>query len=352
MRTVTGLAWSGGDHQGTEQVQINADNLTTSRKRRLPNGEDRSATQPAFFGTRGFVGGTQDDTGLTHLGAREYDPTLGRFISVDPIQDLADPQQWNGYSYANNNPVTLSDPSGQYPIGDELGNLRSYPTTGGKHKVVDHRPKAKSIDTAPEEKCKRRCGKPEPSPDEKTLDRLADALKDEHAAEHDWLMMLLFGPTHGDRVSCGAGASQDDCSRGIWRIEACERFDLCSESYLANLRYHCGCSMERYEINSMVVPVGPPGAARPAGPLSTQKIGPTQPLTNKQATDLAAYNGYQPTKQILRGERIFTNGKHYIVQYTTSHIGGMWKIARSPSALNSKSTRTATTDALLTPIGG
>jgi hypothetical protein len=33
----------------------------------------------AIPGTRGFVGGTNDPTGLVHLGAREYDPTLGRF---------------------------------------------------------------------------------------------------------------------------------------------------------------------------------------------------------------------------------------------------------------------------------
>jgi hypothetical protein len=37
---------------------------------------------------------------------------LGKFISVDPIMDLTDPQQWNAYSYANNSPVTLSDPTG------------------------------------------------------------------------------------------------------------------------------------------------------------------------------------------------------------------------------------------------
>ncbi|PMR62605.1 hypothetical protein C1A38_02285, partial [Verrucosispora sp. ts21] len=112
VRTLTGLVWSGSDHHGTEQVQINADDLTTSRKRRLPYGEDRTTPPSIFLGTRGFVGGTQDDTGLTHLGAREYDPTTGRFISVDPIQDLTDPQQWNGYSYANNNPTTFSDPTG------------------------------------------------------------------------------------------------------------------------------------------------------------------------------------------------------------------------------------------------
>ncbi|MFD0558456.1 toxin C-terminal domain-containing protein [Stackebrandtia endophytica] len=42
----------------------------------------------------------------------------------------------------------------------------------------------------------------------------------------------------------------------------------------------------------------------------------------------------------------------YIVQDTTSHIGGVWKIAKSSAALNRKKTRTATTDALLTEFGG
>ncbi|MFV2104630.1 polymorphic toxin-type HINT domain-containing protein [Micromonospora sp. LOL_024] len=139
VRTHTGLVWSGADHHGTEQIQINADNLTTTRKRLLPYGEDRTTPASIFLGTRGFVGGTQDPTGLIHLGAREYDPTIGAFISVDPIQNLADPQQWNGYSYANNNPTSFSDASGLYPIGDHGGNLRDYSPAPGNHKVVDHR---------------------------------------------------------------------------------------------------------------------------------------------------------------------------------------------------------------------
>jgi RHS repeat-associated protein len=66
-------------------------------------------------GDKGFVGGTKDsDTGLTHIGAREYDPSLGRFISVDPVRDLTDAQQLHGYSYSGNNPVSRSDPSGMY----------------------------------------------------------------------------------------------------------------------------------------------------------------------------------------------------------------------------------------------
>ncbi|MFC5099639.1 RHS repeat-associated core domain-containing protein [Kibdelosporangium philippinense] len=64
-------------------------------------------------GNRGFLGGSQDTgTGLTHLGAREYDPDTGRFISVDPVLAIGDPQQLNGYTYSNNSPVTMSDPSG------------------------------------------------------------------------------------------------------------------------------------------------------------------------------------------------------------------------------------------------
>ncbi|MEV4562078.1 RHS repeat-associated core domain-containing protein, partial [Kitasatospora sp. NPDC049285] len=66
-----------------------------------------------WAGDHGFVNGTKDDTtGLTNLGAREYQPQLGRFLNPDPLLGPADPQQWNGYAYSNNNPVNLSDPTG------------------------------------------------------------------------------------------------------------------------------------------------------------------------------------------------------------------------------------------------
>ncbi|MCM3657296.1 hypothetical protein M3147_08535 [Agromyces mediolanus] len=77
-------------------------------------GGSGAATVP---GDRQFLGLTRDGSGLTLLGARYYDETLGRFLSVDPLLDLADPQQWNGYAYANNNPTSMSDPSGLRPIG-------------------------------------------------------------------------------------------------------------------------------------------------------------------------------------------------------------------------------------------
>ncbi|WP_059009303.1 polymorphic toxin-type HINT domain-containing protein [Streptomyces specialis] len=101
------------DHHGTGQISVDAATSAVSQRRTLPFGDVRGDAPTAWPGTRGFVGGTTDTaTGLTHLGAREYDPALGRFVSLDPVMDLADPQQIHGYTYAANNPVTFSDPSG------------------------------------------------------------------------------------------------------------------------------------------------------------------------------------------------------------------------------------------------
>ncbi|WP_103532757.1 RHS repeat-associated core domain-containing protein [Streptomyces sp. SM11] len=85
-----------------------------TRRKQLPFGASRSTTGSSSWpGDRGFVGGTTDPTGMVHLGAREYDPTLGRFISVDPLLITEDPAQHNPYTYGNNNPITYSDPTGE-----------------------------------------------------------------------------------------------------------------------------------------------------------------------------------------------------------------------------------------------
>ncbi|WP_353505540.1 RHS repeat-associated core domain-containing protein [Verrucosispora sp. ts21] len=110
-RTSAGLTWLSSDHQGTATVAVEAGNQQATVRRQTPYGTPRGGT-PAWPNDKGFVGGTIDNTGLIHLGAREYDPVLGRFVSLDPVMDLLDPQQINGYVYSNNNPITLSDPSG------------------------------------------------------------------------------------------------------------------------------------------------------------------------------------------------------------------------------------------------
>jgi RHS repeat-associated protein len=131
-RTPAGLTWLYTDHQNTQQIAVDALTQQVTVRRQTPYGGPRG-TQPTWPNTRGFVGGDTDPTGLTHLGAREYDPGIGRFISVDPIQDLTDPQQWNAYTYTANNPITASDPTGlKAACGPEFdipcGSYDNHPT--------------------------------------------------------------------------------------------------------------------------------------------------------------------------------------------------------------------------------
>ncbi|MEU4093202.1 RHS repeat-associated core domain-containing protein [Streptomyces sp. NPDC026673] len=131
MRTPTGgFTFPFGDHQGTALTAVSpATGQAITRRKQLPFGTDRTDTRAAFPGTRGFVGGSNDPTGLTHRSARARDPTLGRFLSVDPVIDFDDPAQMNACSYAHNNPVTQSNPDGLCPNGPATYNdewLRSF----------------------------------------------------------------------------------------------------------------------------------------------------------------------------------------------------------------------------------
>jgi len=64
---------------------------------------------------RGFTGHTEDvATDLTYMKHRFYDPSIGRFLSVDPLDaDPTKPLTFNRYAYANNNPHRFVDPDGR-----------------------------------------------------------------------------------------------------------------------------------------------------------------------------------------------------------------------------------------------
>ncbi|WP_170863295.1 polymorphic toxin-type HINT domain-containing protein [Micromonospora sediminimaris] len=131
-----GITWLVNDHQGTQRISITAGSQVVTQRRQNPYGGPRGST-PAWPNQLGFVGGTidgtTDPTGLTHIGARSYDPSIGRFVSVDPLQDLADPQQWNGYAYGNNSPITFADPTGLRHLegNDERGQIGYQEDQGG-----------------------------------------------------------------------------------------------------------------------------------------------------------------------------------------------------------------------------
>ena len=48
------------------------------------------------------------------LGARGYNPTIGRFDRVDPVTDSQ--ENYSTYQYGWNNPVLRSDPDGKCPL--------------------------------------------------------------------------------------------------------------------------------------------------------------------------------------------------------------------------------------------
>ncbi|MFC4500640.1 MULTISPECIES: RHS repeat domain-containing protein [Streptomyces] len=118
VRTESGLSWMVDDHHGTASMTVDATTQAVTRRYTKPFGEARGATPSVWPDDKGFLGKPADaDTGLTHVGAREYDPATGRFLSVDPVLAPEDHESLNGYGYANNTPVTLADPTGLRPDG-------------------------------------------------------------------------------------------------------------------------------------------------------------------------------------------------------------------------------------------
>ncbi|MET7859084.1 RHS repeat-associated core domain-containing protein [Streptomyces sp. NPDC005318] len=123
MRTEDGsangkLTWLLSDGQASTQLAITAVGGIVTRRRYTPFGKQRGTTGLPAGTDRGFVGQPEDaSTGLSLLGARAYDPGLGRFLSPDALLRPYAPQAINAYSYAWNNPIGLSDPSGLDPAG-------------------------------------------------------------------------------------------------------------------------------------------------------------------------------------------------------------------------------------------
>ncbi|PYC84021.1 hypothetical protein C7C46_08050, partial [Streptomyces tateyamensis] len=126
--------------QGTAQLQVDYSTLAITRRSFDPYGSPRGVVPPSWADNHGYLGKPTDSTtGLNLLGARQYDPTLGRFLTADPVFEAGDPNQMGGYTYAGNNPSTHSDPSGllsdsQGADGFGLGSVIAFPTSvGGGH---------------------------------------------------------------------------------------------------------------------------------------------------------------------------------------------------------------------------
>jgi len=98
-------------------ADLATDVLTGAVTRRWfdPFGNQRGGASN-WISAHGFLDkATSSFSGLTQLGARAYDATLGRFLSADPVLNPDSPQQVNGYAYSGNNPLANADPTGLCP---------------------------------------------------------------------------------------------------------------------------------------------------------------------------------------------------------------------------------------------
>ena len=123
-----GTRYLTSDHLGSTRVVTAEDQSVLSRHDYLPFGEEIGAAYGGRSSVTGYTASLADgpaqkftgkerdsESGLDFFGARYYGGAFGRFVSVDPLLDSADPtnpQSWNRYTYTFNNPLKYVDPDG------------------------------------------------------------------------------------------------------------------------------------------------------------------------------------------------------------------------------------------------
>ena len=102
------------DHLGSTRVVLDADGNAVARFEYGPYGETTAEGTAAAGVHYRYTGHPYDEArGVYETPGRGYDPTTGRFLSVDPQRSDASP-----YAYAGNNPMGFLDPTGdiRYPF--------------------------------------------------------------------------------------------------------------------------------------------------------------------------------------------------------------------------------------------
>jgi RHS repeat-associated protein len=102
------------DGQGTPLAVTDETGHITSSYDYTPYGSSAPNMSAAPNGP-GYTGHVNDpDTGWVYMQARYYDPSTGRFLSVDPVTPAPGATfNFNRYDYTNNNPINHMDPDGR-----------------------------------------------------------------------------------------------------------------------------------------------------------------------------------------------------------------------------------------------
>ena len=109
------------DHLGSTRLMTNMTGCVVDNLDYLPYGELYSYTPSCSAPDIAlkFTGKERDsESGLDNFGARYMSSQYGRFMSPDPTRLSAffdDPQTWNMYIYAHNNPLAYVDRNGKWP---------------------------------------------------------------------------------------------------------------------------------------------------------------------------------------------------------------------------------------------
>ncbi len=105
------------DIAGTPILATDAAGAVLWKENYRPYGDKLNNPPAGADNKLGFTGKPYDaNTGLSYMGARYYDPVIGRFAGIDPVGfDESNLHSFNRYTYANNNPYKFIDPDGRAP---------------------------------------------------------------------------------------------------------------------------------------------------------------------------------------------------------------------------------------------
>lgn len=109
------------DAQGSVVAETDAQGNVTYTAANRPYGTQVMGAPQAGPGYTGHI--NDPNTGLVYMQARYYDPTIGRFLSSDPVSpDPGNLFNFGRYAYANGNPIRFADPFGLYACGSKVSS--------------------------------------------------------------------------------------------------------------------------------------------------------------------------------------------------------------------------------------
>ncbi len=122
------------DRLGSVAVRVNPSGIN-EKLRYYPYGEEYAATTNDRDKYATYL--RDSSTGLDYAINRYYGSNLARFLSPDPLggsANLGNPQSWNRYGYASNDPINKSDPFGLLDI--DVNSCRAEVIFDGERIVV------------------------------------------------------------------------------------------------------------------------------------------------------------------------------------------------------------------------